>query len=350
MSNKYFELSDLNIGDRNSILPNEVFSLNEFTFTRDTFNLTNNGFNTSYLLNPTPFNNSFQFFEPSFLCESLPFNYLNENNYINIEDKAKENIEENILDDNSISGKIKVANANNDRIKLREVKKGVIKEELKEEKKTNKKVKFMVLKGIKNQVENVQNLLNRKRGRKKKLFSKNNIKKNHNKNTKDNKLKKIKSHYENCIISFNNEILKKFNYHEKYLKINKKFKLSIKNNLFEQIKNKNIGNILSEKISSKFKKYGEDHNKKLFEKFNQNIILNKIYSENYIHFFKNVYFKNNREINLTEYGIKDIIYLSKKVKLFQDLLDKFNEDKDYKEDLKKCAIKNFSEQKIFKLD
>jgi len=71
--------------------------------------------------------------EENFDQKNKEMNKSNKNKDSNIiklvKNNTNNNIElRNILDDNSISGKIKVANANNDRIKLREVKKGVIKE------------------------------------------------------------------------------------------------------------------------------------------------------------------------------------------------------------------------------
>ena len=48
--------------------------------------------------------------------------------------------------------------------------------------------------------------------------------------------------------------------------------------------------------------------------------------------FKNIYYKSNKLINLSEYGLNKIINLSDKVKMYQDLLkdiEKKNTDKEY---------------------
>ena len=46
-------------------------------------------------------------------------------------------------------------------------------------------------------------------------------------------------------------------------------------------------------------------------------------------------------VNLKEYGINKDIILSKKVKMFQDLFKRFDEDKEYQKKLNECANKNF---------
>jgi len=187
-----------------------------------------------------------------------------------------------------------------------------------------------------------------KRGRKK--YSNKKVKRIHNKNTADNLLKKIQVHYLSFIVSYLNEILQNLNYNIRFLKLDYRFKMNVSRKFFESLKKKTIGEIISSEISVKYKKSDKYINKKLYEQIKDNEVLNKIFEDNYLKLFRNIYYKSNKIINLKEYGLNKDIYLSNNVKMLNDLL-KTNEDLDtnkkYLKRIKEIAIKNFFPESIF---
>ena len=187
-----------------------------------------------------------------------------------------------------------------------------------------------------------------KRGRKK--YSNKKVKRIHNKNTADNLLKKIQVHYLSFIVSYLNEILKNLNYNIRFLKLDYRFKMNVSRKFFESLKKKTIGEIISSEISVKYKKSDKNINKKLYEQIKDNEVLNKIFEDNYLKLFRNIYYKSNKIINFKEYGLNKDIYLSNNVKMLNDLL-KTNEDLDtnkkYLKRIKEIVIKNFFPESIF---
>ena len=179
----------------------------------------------------------------------------------------------------------------------------------------------------------------------------NNIPKVHNKFSTDNLLRKIQVHYLSFIISFLNEILEQLNFKQKFFKLDYVFKKNVNMKFVESLKQKNLGEIICNKISSKYKKDNENANIKIYEEIKNNEVLNNILSENYLKFFKKIYYKNNRNINLKEYGLDKDILLSKKVKLFEDLFKGNNasdNDKEYQNKINECAIQNYCQVQFIK--
>ena len=133
---------------------------------------------------------------------------------------------------------------------------------------------------------------------------------------------------------------------KKFKKLDYKYKMNINKNFVNSLKVKNIGDIISSKISKKFKKIDKDYNKNLFEEYKEDKILNEIFKEQYLMLFRKVYFKNKKKINMKELGldIDQEISLSN-VKMYEDLLkDKKafnNNDEEYKSNLNKCIFQHF---------
>ena len=188
----------------------------------------------------------------------------------------------------------------------------------------------------------------KKRGREKKK----NLKKIHDKNTIDNVLRKIQVNYMSFLISFINEILNNLKYKEKFCKLDYKIKQNVNNKFFESLKTKNIGEIICSNISGKYKKDGKNNKdilEKIKEKKNNKEINNKeneviinILSENYFDFFRKIYYKSSKLINLEEYGLDKQITLSDKVKMYKDFLNKNKEldkSEDYNNNINNC-VKN----------
>ena len=186
-----------------------------------------------------------------------------------------------------------------------------------------------------------------KRGRERAIKENENKKeKIHDKNTSDNLIRKIQVHYLSFIVSFLNDILKNLNYNIQFLKLNYEFKMNIKKEFVESLKKKTIGEIISNEISIKYKGKEKNFNKNLYEKIKDNEVLNKIFEDNYINLFRNIYYKSKEKINLKEYGLNKDIYLSKNVKMFNNLL---KNDIEGNKKIKESIIKNFLSDSIFLL-
>ena len=162
----------------------------------------------------------------------------------------------------------------------------------------------------------------------------------HDKNSSDNLLRKIQVHYISFIISFINEILENLGYNQKFFKLDYKFKFNIKKEFVESLKTKNIGEIICNEISSKYKE-DSNYNKKIYEQIKENEVLKKIFSENYLILFRKVYYQNIHKINLSEYGLDKEIKLSKKVEMFNDLYNKINSKNQYTKNIKDFVLQKY---------
>ncbi len=209
------------------------------------------------------------------------------------------------------------------------------------------------------------------RGRKRKNFSiKYANKRPHDKNSLDNILRKIQVHYISFLILFLNAILKHLENNSQYPELKQKsskplkfckldynFKKNVNKKAIELLKSKTIGDIIKNKISSKYSKTNDevknDYNKIICEKIKQTEyyeVINKILSENYLKFFE-IYHQNKRNINLREYGMDEDIILPSNVKTFSDLLktDKEKADKEYRKNIDECINNFFVNKKLFSL-
>ena len=189
----------------------------------------------------------------------------------------------------------------------------------KEEKPT---INFKVIKGVDNACTKVSK---KKRGRKIKE-KKSKYKREHKFDSQDNILRKIQTHFLNFIIYFLNIILKDQDFKLEFMKLNYKFKRQIKASFIHSLKSKSIKEIITNEISRKYKTLNKNYNSQICEVIKNNIIINNILSENYLSFFKNVYFKSNNIIDLKEYGSDKIILLENDKRMFKGLLIK-NKDK-----------------------
>ena len=198
------------------------------------------------------------------------------------------------------------------------------------------------------------NILKKKRGRqiKENNISKiRNIKKIHNKFSTDNLLRKIQVHYLSFIISVANIILKAFNYKEKFYKLDYDLKKKVNKDYFESLKKKKIYEIICNNISKKYKEKNANINTIIYEKIQNNEILKNFFNENYLIFFKDIYYKSEKTINLKKYGLEKKIFLSKDIKMFKDLLkdnNKYDEKNEkYIEDIHLCVSQNYLPENKF---
>jgi hypothetical protein len=189
---------------------------------------------------------------------------------------------------------------------------------------------------------------NKKRGRQTHLKKE---RKTHDKFSADNILRKIQVHFISFIVLFLNDILRSFGIREKFLKLDYEFKKDVNKQNFAELKNKNIGEIISSKISTKYKK-DENTNSNLYELLKTNKVLGKIFDIKYFTFFKKYYMKNEKTVDLTIFGIEKKITLSKKIKTYYEFLENEKskaKDEKYINQIKECLNKYYLKEKKFKL-
>lgn len=171
----------------------------------------------------------------------------------------------------------------------------------------------------------------------------------HDKNSTDNLLRKIQVHYMTFIICFINEILNQLNYQQTFLKLDYEYKKNVSKKFSDFLKNKNLSDIICNKISNKYKKEDINKNKIIYEQIKDDLIFKNLFKENYLEFFKNIYYKSVNKINLIKYGLnKEIILPKNKVKMFKDLIEeKTEEDEDYIKNLHLCVAQNYLPKNTF---
>ena len=171
----------------------------------------------------------------------------------------------------------------------------------------------------------------------------------HDKNSTDNLLRKIQVHYMTFIICFINEILNQLNYQQTFLKLDYEYKKNVSKKFSDLLKNKNLSDIICNKISNKNKKEDINKNKIIYEQIKDDLIFKNLFKENYLEFFKNIYYKSVNKINLIKYGLnKEIILPKNKVKMFKDLIEeKTEEDEDYIKNLHLCVAQNYLPKNTF---
>lgn len=186
--------------------------------------------------------------------------------------------------------------------------------------------------------------LQRKRGRQ---TNENGGKKpTHDKNSTDNLKRKIQVHYMSFIIDSLNDIIKQLGYEEEFLNLDYNLKKNVTNSFFLKLQDKEISEIICNNISEKYSTKDAEANKKLYEQLKNDERLKKIFEENYLLFFKNVYFNFNNKINFINYGLDKDIILSSEVKRYKDLIK--NATNDYAQKLNSCVAQNYlSEKKVF---
>ena len=160
----------------------------------------------------------------------------------------------------------------------------------------------------------------------------------HNKYYSDNVLRKIQVHFISFIIKFINLVLLELGYREKFLNINYSFKTNVNKKNIVKLKISNIGYILSQKISTKYKKYAE-RNKVIYETLKNNPILNNIFSYNYKDFFKDFYYNKESSLNLNKFGLNINLKnkYGKEIKMYNDLKEENNRDPLYIKRLEECV-------------
>ena len=171
----------------------------------------------------------------------------------------------------------------------------------------------------------------------------------HDNNSYDNLLRKIQNHFMNFIVRFLNEYLNKNNIEKNFCKLDYNFKKKVNKKFVNDLKTKNLRDIIINNISIKYTRHENEANKNCLEEIESNEIykieiieLKKILSINYMDFFRKVYYKSERNVNLKEFGIFKTIILSKEVKMFNDLLEQNKSlGEEHVKNIHKCALKSY---------
>ena len=192
-----------------------------------------------------------------------------------------------------------------------------------------------------------QNEINLRKKRGRKSFNIN-IKRVHDKYSDDNIIRKIQGNYINFLVEFVNELLKTIGRKDlSFVSLDYNFKKIINKGHRHALNSETLREFFSKDISPKNSTKNKDYNAKICEQIEKENILNR----NFLFFFDKIYYKNNKKINMKEFGFDDLEVDLKNIKLFGDLLLKEKDNLLLNEKLV-FGAKNFflpkNEKEIFK--
>ena len=126
-----------------------------------------------------------------------------------------------------------------------------------------------------------------------------------------------------------NDLLKQKGERGRFKKIDASFKERVDFDYFNELNKKKLFEILILKPSRKYSKNtNEFYNLKLYEKIKNKPIFKNISQENYLEFFRKIYYKSEKRINLKKYtddGRDEILILSDNIKTYKDKVEKFTD-------------------------
>ena len=172
----------------------------------------------------------------------------------------------------------------------------------------------------------------------------------HDRYSEDNILRKIQVHYLNFITDVANELLTYLGYKIQFIDIDYNEKKIVTKKKLISLRNSNIGEILCQKVSPKFKIKSKevDNNIVIFNQVKENKIINDFLSQNYFNLFKDTYLQDKKIFN--ESGL--CFHFSEKVQTFGDFLkkiEKYDDNGEYKRTIDSVIQKYFFNFKIFKV-
>ena len=261
--------------------------------------------------------NEFEYEQANLIQSNLDFN----NNTINFSDIT--NYIDNGVNENRTIERVETRESTN---------------ELSSQEQTEKSDKKEIV--IKFKTKTVNKQEPKKRGRKCEKSEKdkaNNSSKLPRKFDRDDMTIKNQVHYFNFIPEFFNFELENYGINGKFKKIDYQLKKKCNFNYFNELNGKKLYEILIMKESSRYKNSGENYNAKLYERIKDIPVIKNILNENYLTFFRSVYYPSGREINLKKYTDDNselIITLPIKIEKFIDKVNTFK-DQDYAEAYKK---------------
>ena len=275
--------------------------------------------------------NEFEYEQANLIQSNLDFN----NNTINFSDIT--NYIDNGVNENRMIERVETRESTN---------------ELSSQEQTEKSDKKEIV--IKFKTKTVNKQEPKKRGRKCEKSEKdrtNNSLKLPRKFNRDDITIKNQVHYSNFIPEFVNFELENYGINGKFKKIDYQLKKKCNFNYFNELTGKKLYEILIMKASSRYKNSGENCNAKLYERIKDIPVIKNILNENYLTFFRSVYYPSGREINLKKYTDDNsdlIITLPMKIGKFMDKVNTFK-DQDYAEAYKKC-VEELYLQKVAKFN
>ena len=162
---------------------------------------------------------------------------------------------------------------------------------------------------------------------------------------------KIQCHYITFVIKLINKVLDSLNFDKKdrFKDIKYSIKKDVKKETFDKLKGQKLYEIITNKVSSKnFRDiYDESFNLNLYKKLEKNEIIKNFLNENYLNLFRNIYYKNEKKLNLKVYGKDVVIYLSDDIEMYKDIEIK---DKEYINTLNKYVKKLYFSPNKFKIE
>ena len=191
----------------------------------------------------------------------------------------------------------------------------------------------------------IENFGKKKRGR---PSTNNSKRKPHTKNTEDNVITKIKTHYMKFIINFINDCINSKNKKKLFKHFNHKDKSSPTRMHIKELQDSSISDLLMNiQFSTKYKqnKKNAEFNRKLVEKLSKdNIFFTRLFKMEYLELFDYYYNGNKptKKIVIDDQTIK----LSESTTTFFDLIQKNKVDKEHKERILEVAEKIFKIKKI----
>ena len=227
--------------------------------------------------------NEFEYEQANLIQSNLDFN----NNTINFSDIT--NYIDNGVNENRTIERVETRESTN---------------ELSSQEQTEKSDKKEIV--IKFKTKTVNKQEPKKRGRKCEKSEKdkaNNSSKLPRKFDRDDMTIKNQVHYFNFIPEFFNFELENYGINGKFKKIDYQLKKKCNFNYFNELNGKKLYEILIMKESSRYKNSGENYNAKLYERIKDIPVIKNILNENYLTFFRSVYYPSGREINLKKLAI-----------------------------------------------
>jgi len=145
-----------------------------------------------------------------------------------------------------------------------------------------------------------------------------------------------------------NDLLKQKGERGRFKKIDASFKERVDFDYFNELNKKKLFEILILKPSRKYSKNSDEfYNLKLYEKIKNKPIFKNLLEENYLEFFRNIYYKSEKRINLKKYTDDrrdEILILSDNIKTYKDKVEKFTDPEKrecYENITKKLYINKF---------
>jgi hypothetical protein len=152
----------------------------------------------------------------------------------------------------------------------------------------------------------------------------------------------------NLITGCFNDLLKQKGERGRFKKIDASFKERVDFDYFNELNKKKLFEILILKPSRKYSKNSDEfYNLKLYEKIKNKPIFKNLLEENYLEFFRNIYYKSEKRINLKKYTDDrrdEILILSDNIKTYKDKVEKFTDPEKrecYENITKKLYINKF---------